>query len=105
MHHLVKKVTIVSALAMSCTLAHAGDAITTKVISVDGGLVTLAVDGTHPAWLQKGNMIQTGSWQARVHATDNGTVTISLPKTNAAKLSINSDVTVKAFAREESFGC
>jgi sRNA-binding carbon storage regulator CsrA len=103
MHHLVKKVTIVSALAMSC--AHASDAITTKVISVDGGLVTLAVDGTYPAWLQKGNMIQTGSWQARVHATDNGTVTISLPKTNAAKLGINSDVTVKAFAREESFGC
>jgi hypothetical protein len=103
MHHLVKKVTIVSALAMSC--AHASDAITTKVISVDGGLVTLAVDGTYPAWLQKGNMIQTGSWQARVHATDNGTVTISLPKTNAAKLGINSDVTVKAFALEDSFGC
>jgi hypothetical protein len=50
-------------------------------------------------------MIQTGSWQARVHAVDNGTFVIALPKTNAARLAVDSNVTVKAFAREESFGC
>jgi hypothetical protein len=105
MHHLVKKVTIVSALAMTCNAAFANDAITTKVLAVDGGLVTLAIEGANPAWLAKGNMIQTGSWQARVHAVDNGTFVIALPKTNAARLTIDSNVTVKAFAREESFGC
>ncbi|NYT63541.1 hypothetical protein H0A66_14585 [Alcaligenaceae bacterium] len=105
MHHLIKKVTVISALAMSCASAYAAETIDAKVVSIDGGKVALQVEGTVPQWISKGATVQALGWQTSVVGIDGSTFVVEMSKSKASRVNVNSDVVVREISKQQSFGC
>ncbi|MBP6018954.1 MAG: hypothetical protein KA735_05640 [Burkholderiaceae bacterium] len=105
MNHLIKKVTVISALAMSCASAFAAETLDAKVVSVDGGKVALQVDGTVPEWVTQGGKVHALGWQSSVVGIDGSTFVVEISKAKASRVSLNSDVVVREISKQQRFGC
>ncbi len=105
MNHLVKKVTFVSALAMSCATTFAAESLDAKVVGIDGGQVSLQTAGEVPAWVSKGAAVQALGWQTKVVKVDGTKFVIELSKSKASRVDIDSAVVVREITSQEKFGC
>ncbi len=105
MTHLVKKITVVSALAWSCSTAFAAESINARVVAVDGGQIALEANGQVPGWAAKGATVQALGWQTKVVSVDGSKILISLSKSKASKVELNSEVVVREVSQQQKFGC
>jgi len=105
MNHLVRKITVVSALALSCTTAFAAESINARVVAVDGGQVALETGGTVPGWAAEGSTVQALGWQTKVVSVDGSKIVISLSKSKASKVDLDSEVVVREVSQQQKFGC
>lgn len=105
MHHLVRKVTAVSALALSCTAAFAAESLTARVLAVDDGRVALETGGQVPEWAQEGATVQALGWQTKVVSVDGSKIVVSLSKSRASKVAVDSEVLVREVSQQQKFGC
>ncbi|NYT66118.1 hypothetical protein H0A58_09060 [Alcaligenaceae bacterium] len=105
MNHLIKKVTVISALAMSCTTAFAAEKLDAKIVSVDGTKVALQVQGAVPKWITEGTKVHALGWQSNVVGIDGSTFIVEMSKAKASRASVNSDVVVREISKHQRFGC
>ncbi|HEX5515218.1 MAG TPA: hypothetical protein VFY81_12535 [Gammaproteobacteria bacterium] len=105
MNRLIKKATVVSVLALSCSAAFAAETLTAKVVAVDGGQVVLETNGQVPAWVAKGGAVQALGWQTKVVDVAESKIVVSLAKSRAAKVKVDSDVVVREIPKQQKFGC
>lgn len=105
MNHLIKKVTVVSALAMSCATAFAAETLNAKVVAVDGGKVALQVEGAVPDWITAGAKVQALGWKTDVVAIDGATFVVEMSKSKASRVDVDSDVVVREIPKQQKFGC
>lgn len=105
MNHLIKKVTVISVLAMSCSSAFAAETLDAKVVSVDGGKVALQVEGTVPQWITEGAKVQALGWQTSVVGINGSTFVVEMSKSKASRVNVNSDVVVREISKQQKFGC
>lgn len=105
MNRLIKKVTVVSALALSCSAAFAAESLNAKVVTVDGGQVVLETEGQVPAWVSKGETVQALGWQTKVVDVDDSKIILSLSQSRASRVKVDSDIVVREIAKQQKFGC
>jgi len=105
MNHLVKKVTVVSALALSCSAAFAAESLTARVLAVEGGQVSLETGAPVPEWAAQGATVQALGWQTKVVSVDGSRLVLSLSKSRAAKVTPDSEVVVREVSQQQKFGC
>lgn len=105
MKHLIKKATVVSALALSGTAAFAAETLDAKVVAVDGNRIVLDAGGELPTWVSEGNRIQALGWQTEVVETEGSQVVITLSKSRAARVAVDSEVVVREIPQQQRFGC
>lgn len=105
MNRLVKKVTLVSALALSCASAFAAETLNARVVAVDGGQVALETAGQVPDWATPGATVQALGWQTKVVSVDGSKIVISLSKSKASKVEVDSEVVVREVSKQQKFGC
>ncbi len=105
MKNLVKKATVVSVLALSCTAAFAAESLTAKVLAVDEGQVALETGAQVPGWVSEGATVQALGWQTKVVSVDGSKIVISLSKSKASKVKLDSEVVVREVSQQQKFGC
>lgn len=105
MNRLVKKITLVSALTLSCSAAFAAESLNARVVSVDEGQVALETGDQVPGWVTQGATVQALGWQTKVVSVDGSKIVISLSKSKASKVGLDSEVVVREVSQQQKFGC
>ncbi|HUH59975.1 MAG TPA: hypothetical protein VL001_07845 [Candidimonas sp.] len=105
MNRLVKKVTVVSALAMSCSSVFAAESLNAKVVGVEGQKVALETAGAVPAWVNEGGTVQALGWTTKVVDVDGSKFVVELSKSKASRVAVDSDVVVREVTKQQKFGC
>jgi len=105
MNHLIKKATVVSALAMSSSLAFAAESLNAKVVSVDGQKITLEATDKLPGWIEAGDTIQALGWKTKVVQAEGSQFVIELSKSRAARVEPDTEVVVREITETQKFGC
>lgn len=105
MNRLVKKVTVVSTLALSCSAVFAAESLNTRIVAVDGHAVALEAEGEIPAWIVQGGKVQALGWQTEVTAVEGSRFFVSLSKSRASRVTVDSEVVVREIPAQPSFGC
>lgn len=101
---IVKISTVLVAVALTAT-AYAGTSTSGKVTKVAEDQVTVTVDGTVPAWAKKGSTVSAFGGSPKVVDVNGNQVTLKMPKSKAAKIKVDSSVTVTEAAGDELQGC
>lgn len=105
MHRLVRKVTAVSTLALSCSAVFAAESLDARVVAVDGDRVVLETKGPVPAWVTQDGVVLALGWQTRVTAVEDSGFIVSLAESRASRVKIDSAIVVREIPSQESFGC
>ncbi len=79
MNRLIKKVTVVSTLALSCSAVFAAESLNARVVAVNGNQVVLETDSQVPGWVTKGGEVQALGWQTEVVGVE-GEAGLVVPK-------------------------
>ena len=105
MNRLIKKVTVVSAVALSCSSAFAAESLNAKVVAVDGQHVALETTGAVPTWVTQGGTVQALGWSTKVVNVDGSKFVVELSKSKASRVEIDTDVVVREVTKQQKFGC
>jgi hypothetical protein len=105
MNRLIKNVTVVSTLALSCSAVFAAEFLNARVVAVDGNQVVLATEGHLPGWIAKGEAVQALGWQAEVVGVGDSKLVVSLSKSRASRVKVDSEVVVREIPKQQRLGC
>lgn len=105
MNRLIKKVTVVSTLALSCSAVFAAESLNARVVAVDGNRVVLATDGRVPGWVTKGGAVQALGWQTEVVDVEGSRLVVSLSGSRASRVKVDSAVVVREIPKQQRLGC
>lgn len=103
-----KIITLLAAAIMAASLtvsAFAAGPVTGKVTKVDGDKVTVAVEGAVPAWAKKGASVTAAGGSPKIVAVEGNQVTLKMTKSKAAKIAVDSSLTLSESAGDEMQGC
>lgn len=105
---LRKFITLLAAAIMAVSLtvsAFAAGPVTGKVTKVDGDKVTVAVEGAVPAWAKKGANVSAVGGSPKIVAVEGNQVTLKMSKSKAAKIAVDSSLTLTESEGDEMQGC
>ncbi len=105
---LRKLTTPLAAAIMAASLAvsaFAAGPVTGKVTKVDGDKVTVAFEGAVPAWAKKGANVSAAGGSPKVVAVEGNLVTLKMSKSKAAKIAVDSSLTLNESDGDEMQGC
>ena len=105
---LRKLITLLAAAIMAASLAvsaFAAGPVTGKVTKVDGDKVTVAVEGSVPAWAKKGANVTAAGGSPKIVAVEGNQVTLKMSKAKAAKIAVDSSLTLTESEGDEMQGC
>lgn len=106
---MIRKISsVLAAAVMAATLAvsaFAAGPVTGKVTKVDGDKVTVAVEGAVPAWAKKGTTVNAAGGAPKIVAVEGNQVTLKMSKAKAAKIAVDSTVTMSESEGDELQGC
>jgi len=103
-----KFITLLAAAIMAASLtvsAFAAGPVTGKVTKVDGDKVTVTVEGAVPAWAKKGANVTAAGGSPKIVAVEGNQVTLKMSKTKAAKIAVDSSLTLTESEGDEMQGC
>ena len=103
-----KLITMISMLLATVALAatvFAAGACSGKVTKVEGDKVTVTMEGAVPAWAKKGASVLAMGGSPKVVSVEGNDVTLRLSKAKAAKVKVDSKVTVTESDGDEMQGC
>jgi hypothetical protein len=96
--------TLLATVALAATVFAAGS-FSGKVTKVEGDKVTVTVEGAAPAWAKKGATVSALGGSPKVVSVTGKEVTLRFGKAKAAKIKVDSNVTVTESAGDEMQGC
>lgn len=105
MKRLIKQVTVVSALGLSCTAAFAAGSLQARVVAVEDGQVVLETAEPVPEWLAEGAAVQALGWKSQVADVENARIVLSLSASRAARIEPGAEVVVREIPKQQRFGC
>lgn len=103
-----KLVTMISMLLATVALAatvFAAGACSGKVTKVEGDKVTVTMEGAVPAWAKKGASVSAMGGSPKVVSVEGNDITLRLSKAKAAKVKVDSTVTVTESDGDDMQGC
>jgi len=103
-----KLITLLAAAIMAASLtvsAFAAAPVTGKVTKVEGDKVTVAIEGAVPAWARKGAAVSAGGGSPTVVSAQGNEVTLRFSKAKAAKIKVDSSMTLAESDGDELQGC
>ena len=92
---LKKSLTLLLALVMLTAVAGSVLAFKGPVTAIEGGLVTMNIDGEVPPWVTKGALAKTLGGLAKVKSIDGQVLQFKVKKSTAKKLKAGEVVEVK----------
>lgn len=95
---------MLATVALAAT-AFATGSMSGKVTKVEDDKVTVAMEGTVPAWAKKGATVKAWGGSPKVVTVNGNEVTLKMTKAKAAKVKVDSNVTVTESDGEEMQGC
>lgn len=101
---MTRVATVVSTVALAAA-AFAAAPVTGKVTKVEGEKVTVAVEGSLPAWAKKGASVDAAGGKQKVLAVQGNEVTLKFNKSKAAKIAVDSSMTLTESEGDELQGC
>lgn len=106
---MIRKITtMIAAAILTAALAvsaFAGAPVTGKVTKVEGEKVTVAIEGAMPAWAKKGASVTAEGENQKIVGVQGNEVTIKFSKSKAAKIAVDSKLTMTECEGEELQGC
>ena len=84
---------------------HAGEKIGGKVVKIDGGKVTVMLDGPQPEWIKSGANVTVGGAAPKVLSIKANEIVLRFSKAKASKLKVDSAVVIEEAAGDELQGC
>lgn len=103
-----KIIALLAAAIMTATLAvsaFAAGPVSGKVTKVDGEKVTVTVEGAVPAWAKKGANVTAAGGSPKVVSVQGNEVTLKFSKSKAAKIAVDSKMTLTECEGDEMQGC
>uniref|UniRef100_C6E9N6 Uncharacterized protein n=1 Tax=Geobacter sp. (strain M21) TaxID=443144 RepID=C6E9N6_GEOSM len=103
-----KLITLLAAAIMAATLAvsaFAAGPVSGKVTKVEGEKVTVTVEGAVPAWAKKGASVTAAGGSPKVVSVEGNEVTLKFSKSKAAKIAVDSKMTLTESEGDELQGC
>lgn len=97
-------VVILVAVSMA-VCAIAADTVKGKVTKVESDKVTVAVDGDLPAWIKAGGNVTAGGGAPKVLSVSGKEVILRFSRAKAAKIKVDSTMSLGEFAGDELQGC
>lgn len=94
---------LLATVALAATVFAAG-AFSGKVTKIEDNMVTVTMEGAVPAWAKKGASVSALGGSPKVMAVTGNEVTLRFNKAKAAKIKVNSSMTLTE-AQEEMQGC
>ena len=95
---------LLATVALAAT-AFAAGSVSGKVTKVEDDKVTVTMEGAVPAWAKKGATVNALGGAPKVVAVNGNEVTLKVTKAKAAKVKVDSSVTVNESDGEEMQGC
>lgn len=106
---MFRKIIIILAAALAAASlavsAFAAGHVAGKVTKVEGDQVTVAVDGAVPAWAKKGSNVTAAGGSPKVVAVEGNAVTLKFSKSKAAKIKVDSEMTLHECDADDLQGC
>ncbi|WP_026841276.1 selenite/tellurite reduction operon protein ExtJ [Citrifermentans bremense] len=103
-----KIIALLAAAIITATLAvsaFAAGPVSGKVTKVDGEKVTVTVEGAVPAWAKKGANVTAAGGSPKVVSVQGNEVTLKFSKSKAAKIAVDSKMTLTECEGDEMQGC
>ena len=95
---------LLATVALAAT-AFAAGSVSGKVTKVDGDKVTVTIEGAVPAWAKKGASVTAAGGSPKVVAVEGNHVTLKMSKAKAAKIAVDSGLTISESEGDEMQGC
>lgn len=103
-----KPITMISmflaTVALAATVFAAG-ACSGKVTKVEGDKVTVSLEGAVPGWIKKGATVSAVGGSPKVMSVEDNQMTLRFSKAKAAKIKVDSNITVTESDADEMQGC
>lgn len=99
---LLAVILLVVGMAVSATAA---DTFNGKVIKVESDKVTVVVDGDLPAWIKAGGNVTAGGGAPKVLSIKGKEVVLRFSRAKAAKIKVDSTMSLGEFTGDELQGC
>lgn len=96
--------TLLATVALAATVFAAGSC-PGKVTKVEGDKVTVTMEGAVPAWAKKGATVKALGGAPKIVSVQGNEVTLRLTKAKAAKVKVDSNVTLTESEADEMQGC
>ncbi|MHB8909755.1 MAG: selenite/tellurite reduction operon protein ExtJ [Syntrophales bacterium] len=87
------------------TLAVAADKLKSKVTKIESDKVTVVMEGDLPAWVKPGATVTAGGGAPKVLAVNGKEVVLRFSRSKAAKIKVDSTMSVSEFTGDELQGC
>ena len=107
-NEMKKLITMISMLLATVALAatvFAAGSCPGKVTNVEDGKVVVTMEGAVPAWVKKGATVKALGGSPKVMSVNGNEVTLRMTKAKAAKVKVDSNVTVAESDEDEMQGC
>ena len=93
---------LVASMAVS---AIAADALKGKVTKVEGDKITVAIEGAFPAWIKAGATVTAAGGAPKVLSVKESEVILRFSKAKAAKIKVDSTMSLSESSGDELQGC
>lgn len=103
-----KLIVMISMLLVTVALAataFAAGSLSGKVTKIESDKVTVTVEGTLPAWAKKGATVSAAGGSPKVVSVEGNEVTLRFSKAKAAKVKVDSSMTLTESDGDEMQGC
>jgi hypothetical protein len=106
---MLKKISIMVAvilmMASVAAVVLAADKVTGKVTKVETDKVTVAIEGSLPAWIKVGGNVAAVGGGPKVLSINGNEVTLKFSRAKAAKIKVDSTMSLGEFTGAELQGC
>ena len=106
---MLKKISVIIAvILMAASLAVsavAADKLNGKVTKVESDKITVTIEGALPAWVKAGATVTAAGGAPKVLSVKGNEVTLRFSKAKAAKIKVDSSMSLMEFTGDELQGC
>lgn len=106
---MLKKISAMIAVALvvasMVVSALAADTLNGKVTKIESDKITVVIEGALPAWVKPGATVTVGSTAPKVLSVKGNEVTLRFSKAKAAKIKVDSIMSLMEFTGDELQGC
>lgn len=106
---MLKKISTIFAVILvavsMAVCAIAADTVKGKVTKIESDKVTVVMEGDLPAWVKPGATVTAGGGAPKVLAVNGKEVVLRFSRAKAAKIKVDSTMSVSEFTGDELQGC